>query len=351
MLKLRIERAPLKAAENRVILEEYNRLTGGSIPMNEFVHWVAENPAGAAWHALLETEEGRLVGHTSVFPLLTSFAAGAILPAKSEYSFMHEDFRREKVRHHEGAGKSAFIVALDQLFKHCVQQGWSPIFASTNEKNQVFTRKVGLRPLEFPLWECLLILRPAAAARSTPNLTKQQRLGMFSAGVGQAAAWSLVALLLSPQNGVSEVPVGKNGFPPENGRVAFFQDTESLEWRYLDGQYVRFEAEDAPGEYVVARRGTPSKFLRVCQWKLDSAKALPRILRALVRQARQDRALGVRWAVYGKEPSAELLVRRMRRAGFLCARRTRIIMVHNKEEKFLEPSIWLMNDSLFSFDP
>jgi len=349
MLKMRIERAPLKESENRVILEEYNRLTAGSIPLDEFVHWVTDNPAGKAWHAILETSDGRLVGHTSVFPLRTSFGAGAVLPAKSEYSYMHEDFRREKVHGHENAGKSAFIVILDQLFKHCQQQGWGPIFASTNEKNQVFTRKVGLRPVEFPLWECLLVLRPGAASRRTLNLRKGQRLVMFSAGIAQTTIWSLAASLLSSRKSV-EVPIGKNGFPVEDARLAFFQDAESLEWRYLGGQYVRLEIEGPKGDYIIAKRGSPTRFLRVCQWRLDSTERLSQVLTALVRQARRDRALGVRWAVYDGQAS-DKLVRDMRHAGFLCARRTRIVMVHNKDERYLEPSVWMMNDSLFSFDP
>jgi hypothetical protein len=96
MLRMRIERAPLKDCENHVILDEYNRLSHARIPINEFVHWVRDNPAGPAWHALLETEEGRIVGHTSVFPLRTNFRAGEIVPAKSEYHFYTKTFVRKK---------------------------------------------------------------------------------------------------------------------------------------------------------------------------------------------------------------------------------------------------------------
>jgi hypothetical protein len=351
MLRMRIVRAPLSENENQVILSEYNRLTGGSIPMNEFLHWVDKNPAGKAWHAILETEESRIVGHTSVFPLRTSFEGGAMIPAKSEYSFMHEDFRKEKVHDHAQGGKSAFILLLDGLFKHCNTEGWGPIFASTNEKNQVFTRKVGLRPLEFPLWECLVVLRPAAASRSTPNLTRRQRLGMFSVGMAQTAIWSLAAPLLVSKNGTCDVAIGKNGFPRENNRLAFFEDPESLEWRYFGGQYVRLELDSAPGEFVIAKRGSPTRFLRICQWRLGSASKRSRVLGALIRQAKLDRALGVRWAVYDNEPDAGKLLSDLKRGGFLCARRTRIVMVHNKEERFLAPHTWAMNDSLFSFDP
>lgn len=350
MLNMRIERAPLSERENRTILSEYNRLTGAGIPLEEFVRWMNDSPAGPAWHAILETDEGRIVGHTSVFPFRTTFGYGEIIPAKSEFSVLHEDFRKEKVRGYETAGKSAFVLLLDQLFRHCQEKGWGPIFASTNEKNQVFTRKVGLRPLEFPLWECLLVMRPRDAARLTPNVSDLQRAGIFSAGVVQKVVWTAAPWFLSPR-GVLETRIEKNGFPPERERLAFFQDLESLRWRYLEGQYVRFDLEGASANYVIAKRGSPQKFLRVCQWSLETTERIGSFLSALVRQAERDRALGVRWAVYDQDSNAEKIAGKLRMAGFLTARRNRIVMVHKNEERYLERSLWKMNDSLFSFDP
>lgn len=350
MLNMRIVRAPLKESESRAILREYNRLTSAGIPLEEFEHWLRDNPAGLAWHAILETDEGRIVGHTSVFPLRTTFRSSKVTPAKSEFSVLHEDFRKEKIRGHENAGKPAFIFLLDQLFRHCQEQGWGPIFASTNEKNQVFTRKVGLRPLEFPLWECLLILRPREAAVHTPNVTGWQRAGLFSAGLAQKAIWSAAHRLLSAR-GVCEADAGKNGFPPEREQLAFFQDSDSLRWRYLDGQYLRYELAGTLGDYVVAKRGSGAKFMRVCQWRLVETKRLAGLLGVLVRQARKDGAIGVRWAVYDGDAAAKRLVGQMRRAGFLAARRTRIVMVHKNDAEYLQTSMWKMNDSLFSFDP
>jgi hypothetical protein len=315
------------------------------------VHWTRDNPAGTTWHAILHTEDGRIVGHTSAFPLRTPFESGAITPCKSEYSFLHEDFRKEKIKGHEKSGKPAFIILLDQLFQHCYREGWGPIFASTNEKNQVFTRKVGLRPLEFPLWECILVLRPGPASRMTPNLTKWQRTGMFYAGLGQKVMWSLMAPLVAHQNGISQAPLDRNGLPAEGTTLSFFNDGESLKWRYLDGQYIRLAAKNSPGEYVIAKRGSSSRFLRVCQWRIESRGRVPAFVTALVRQAEKDAALGVRWAVYDVEPKSAELVKRMKHAGFMCARRTRIVMVHKNDERYLQPSLWKMNDSLFSFDP
>jgi hypothetical protein len=351
MLKMRITRAPLALSENEVILSEYNRLTGAKIPLHEFVHWVQNSPEGPAWHAILETDEGKIVGHTSVFPVRTEYGDHKLIPAKSEYSFLHEDFRKEKISGFEAVGRPAFIILLDTLFKHCQDFGWGPIFASTNEKNQVFTRKVGLRPIEFPLWECLLVLRPGNAARETPNLSTWQRVGLFAAGLAQGTIWRVASTVLPSTSGIRHVPIEQNGVKPERQRFSFFEDSASLRWRYFDGQYLRFGFEESTADHLLAKRGSRSGYLRVCQWRLDSAESIFPILMALVREARQERALGVRWAVYDGDPASGRLVNEMKRAGFLCVRRTRTVMIHKKDETYLDPSLWRINDSLFSFDP
>ena len=351
MLSMRIVRSPLTDSENVFILEEYNRLTGGRIPLDEFVHWVARSPEGPAWHAILETEEGRIVGHTSVFPFRTGQNHSAIIPGKSEYSFLHEDFRKEKILGYETISRPAFIILLDKLFQHCQEQGWSPIFASTNEKNQVFTRKVGLRPVEFPLWECLLVLKPGDSARLTPNIGKWQRAALFSAGIFHGAVWPIAAKILSTANGIENVSIGETGLEPESKPLSFFQDRDSLQWRYFDGQYLRLGFKRSAREYVIAKRGRADRYLRVCQWRLDSLDSFPRLFAALVQEARRNGALGVRWSVYDGQAGAENLVAQMRRMSLLCVRRTRIVMIHKNDERFLNPVLWNMNDSLFSFDP
>lgn len=351
MLSMRVSRGPLSPADNEVVLNEYNRLTGAKIPLNEFVHWVQNSPEGPAWHAILETEEGRIVGHTSVFPFRTEYSSQRVVPAKSEYSFVHEDFRKEKIRGYETVSRPAFIILLDALFKHCQDFGWGPIFASTNEKNQVFTRKVGLRPIEFPLWECLLVLRPGRAARDTPNLARWQRIGLFCAGVAQSTLWRIATLILPTTKGVKNVAIEQEGVKPEQHKFSFFEDTASLRWRYFEGQYLRFGFEQSKTDHLLAKRGSSSGYLRVCQWRLDSTSSIFPILTALVGEARRERALGVRWAVYDGDAVAERLVKEMKRVGFLCVRRNRTVMIHKKDEKYLNPSLWRINDSLFSFDP
>jgi hypothetical protein len=348
---MRIARSPLKEQEDRTILAEYNRLTGVSIPIEEFTHWVQHGPEGAAWHAILETDDGRIVGHTSVFPLRTAYGGPELIPAKSEYSFLHEDFRSAKIRGFENVARPAFLILIDQLFQHCHAQGWGPLFASTNERNQVFTRKVGLRPIEFALWECLFVLKPVSAARHTPNLKPRQRMALFAAGLSHCALWSVSSLALRGTNGVRSIPVHAGPIEPDTTRFAFFEDSASLQWRYLGGQYVRFAPKQAPSDYVIAKRGSENRYLRVCQWRLGLSESYLPLILALLREAQAEKAMGVRWAVYDDGERSANLVTQMRRAGFLCVRRVRTVMIHKKEPAFLESKLWQINDSLFSFDP
>jgi hypothetical protein len=285
-----------------------------------------------------------------LFPFRTEYGGPQLIPAKSEYSFLHEDFRKEKIRGFENASRAAFIVLLDQLFQHCQRERWGPIFASTNEKNQAFTRRVGLQPAEFQVWECLFVLRPVNAARHTPNLSRQQRALLLGGGISQRALWTLARIGLAGVNGARPVGVSDEPLEREDNRLSFFEDAESLRWRYLDGQYLRFSMAAERGDYLIAKRGAPDRYLRVCQWKVQTAGSARSLIIALLREAASEKALGVRWAVYDGETSEEI-TRQMRRLGFLCARRTRIVMVHKRDSEFLSPAMWNMNDSLFSFDP
>jgi hypothetical protein len=350
MLNLRIVRGPLLQKENEAILAEYNRLTGAVIPISEFVHWVQNGPMGPAWHAILETDEKRIVGHTSLIPLRTPHGPPDLIPAKSEYSFTHEDFRSMPIRGYETVKRAKFLILVDQLFQHGKGLGWDPIFVSTREANHPLSRRVGCKHAEFPLWECILMHKPIGAALNTPNIRSRQRVGLFVVGISQRVIWPILSLKL-PANGTQPVAVDAEIKEQNKAKLSFFEDTESLKWRYLEGQYVRFGFESSPDDYVIAKRGSETKYVRVVQWQLSSAKCIDAALSALTRAARQDRAIGVRWAVYDDDSMAPELVSRMRRMGFLCARRSRSLMINTNQPAFYQPSAWRVNDSLVSFDP
>ena len=91
--------------------------------------------------------------------------------------------------------------------------------------------------------------------------------------------------------------------------------------------------------------------LRVLQTRLDDTNSIAPIVTTLIRKALDQQAIGVRWAVYDVDEKAAHLVSELRRNGFVCARRIRIMMVHKNDPKFVDTRLWNINDSLFSFDP
>lgn len=351
MLNMRIARGPLGEKEYQAILTEYNRLTSVNIPLNEFLRWVQASPDGQAWHAILETGEGRIVGHTSVLPVRAGFQDRYLISGMSEYSFLHEDFRKIKINGMEGVSRPTFIILLDALFQHCIQQGCELIFASTNEKNQIFTRKVGLRPAEFPLRECLLALRPVAAAKHTPNLDVRRRAALLAIGVAQNALWTVLRLFSRRNGGIHAVPIGSETLRSDQPRLSFYEEIDSLRWRFIPEQYVLYMFDQLPRDYLIVKRGRANRYLRVCQYRLSSANSIAPVIYTLLEQARRDHAIGIRWAVYDEGALTEEIVAKLRGLGFLCARRTRIVMVHKDFSAYLQPSVWRMSDTHFCFDP
>jgi hypothetical protein len=351
MLNLRIARGPLSMGENEAILKDYNRLTSARIPIEEFVRWVQGGPAGPAWHAILETDEKRIVGHTSLIPLRVGYGAAEFTPAKSEYSFVHEDFRSTPIRGYEEIKRPKFLILVDQLFRHGQSEGWGPFLVSTRDANHPLSRRVGCRAAEFPLWECLLVLRPARAAQHTPNVSKKQRVALLAAGIAQGTLWSGASWVLPRAQEPYAVPIGTNGAKPQTHRLSFFEDSDSMQWRYQTEQYVKFGFGEGSGDYVIAKRGSEERYLRVCQWRLGRENASNAVIRTLIREAKDEKAIGVRWAVYDDGPVAGELLSRMRKHGFLCVRRVRTVMIHTKLPEFLAPAMWHVNDAMFSFDP
>jgi hypothetical protein len=350
MVNLRLARGPLPREENQQILSEYNRLTGARIPIHEFEHWVQRGPAGPAWHAILETDERRIVGHTSLIPLRTAYGPPGLIPAKSEYSFVNEEFRSAKIRGFE-KGRIKFLVLVDELFKHCQGIGWGPYFVSTREANHALSRRVGCKAAEFPLWECILVRKPWIAARETPNLGAKERAGLFAIGLAQQVPWNFMRLVSNGSGKIRTVAIASGALEPTMEQLSLFEDLESLRWRYFEDQYLRLNFDRAPGDYVIAKRGSPDRFLRVCQWRLKTAESARELFGVLVRETEKDNAMGVRWAVYGDDAISAELVKGMRRLGFVCQRRVRTLMLHSKVPEFQEAANWNVNDSLVSFDP
>ena len=349
MLNLRIVRGPLLQPENEAILSEYNRHTSSEIPAQEFLHWIQKSPEGPAWHAILETENAEIVGHQCLIPFRGSYGGKRFVAAKSEYTFLREEYRATRIRGFKRSVRPIHLVAANQLLQHCQSEGWGPFLISTLPALHRWARSVGCQPTNFSVRECLLVLRPWSAARKTPNLLGWQRAVLSLTGIVQQIGWSPILFSSSHPSYVRSVRLNDRALPNNNGSLSFFEDQDSLGWRYSKDQYERLALGANGEQYLIIKEGFSGGYLRVCQWRLGSDQPSLPLITSLVRRAQEQKALGVRWAVYGDNESAKKLVQRMLRFGFLCARRRRIVLIHAKEKDLLVPEHWNLSDAMFSF--
>lgn len=351
-INLKVVHGPLEAWKNEVILRHYNQLAGASISLREYLHWVEEGPEGPAWHVLLENDESEIVGHSSVIPVRCRLGERQILAGKSEYSFILEEYRSAKIRGFENLGKPRNAIMVQQLFLRCQAEGFGPLLISTSSARQRTLGLVGCATASFPVSECLLTLRPWNAARITPNLDRWQRMSLGLAGILQKSAWSLADKFYQESSEVHLVSVGEGISPGRNSEaLCFFEDSASAKWRYLEDQYEQLAIEGKKGEYVILKIGGEDRYLRVCQWRLGPEQPTSKLIAKLVELAKKQRALGVRWAVYGDDERARNVTRSMRKFGFLCARRTRMLLIFSNEREFSSAGTWDLTDAMFCFDP
>src|SRR5580700_10093968 len=243
-MDLTVRRGPLPPAKSQAILEQYNRLSGARIPLSEFLHWLEEGPEGPAWHALLENEEGEVVGHSALIPFRSSWHGRRIVAGKAEYAFIREEYQTAKIRGFEKSGKPRNALMVQQLFYRWQEEGLGPLLVSTSAVRQRSLSGVGCAPAKFSVSESLLVLRPWHAARTTPNLQTWQRVSLGIAGISHQVLWS--ALRLVPSSLLSAQRVERQpeaSLPQADEQIAFFEDSESAEWRYPSGQYERIAVD------------------------------------------------------------------------------------------------------------
>jgi len=109
-------------------------------------------------------------------------------------------------------------------------------------------------------------------------------------------------------------------------------------------------ADNGSEGYVVAAKGTPFAFARVCQFQIHSLRSIPAIIDNLVRDARASHAIGVRWSVYGNGEEQDRLVAELRKRTFLCIPRNRRILISSPDAELTSAANWNLADSLFTFD-
>jgi len=182
-------------------------------------------------------------------------------------------------------------------------------------------------------------------------LRRWQRASLGIAGAFQTGARLLVKGLSQASREIRSIAIGEGVSPGNDERLRFFDDSVALKWRYPEEQYEQLAFEGKKGEYVIVKSGAPDRYLRVCQWRLGSDQPTGQLVARLIETAQKQMALGIRWAVYGDDEAARNLSRRIRKFGFLCARRARTLLIFSKEPELLSADRWDIADGLFSFDP
>jgi len=140
-----------------------------------------------------------------------------------------------------------------------------------------------------------------------------------------------------------------SALPRRPGPLTFFEDLESLRWRYSAADYERVSLNGQNSAYVIYKKGAANQYMRICQWSLEGRTLTFPQIAGLIKVAQREGAMGVRWAIYGQDEPARALVRRLRWFGFLCLPRARTLQIKSGEGEFLRPENWNLTNAMFSF--
>ena len=114
---------------------------------------------------------------------------------------------------------------------------------------------------------------------------------------------------------------------------------------------MRFGLANRPDESVIAQKGSPHTYVRVCQSNVTT-KDFPvlSLILGLMEQARSSAALGVRWGIYNNSYPPAAVVSKLKRLGFICGRWQRRFWIFTRQEQLADPSSWSFDDSLCTFE-
>ena len=337
MSVLRLTRGPLRDVEYDAIRAAYDRLTDNTTSPRNFRRWLVESPAGPAFHAIVEND-GVIAGHCCLIPIPFRVRDQSVVAAKAEYLFLEKSSRREPI---EGLSSRLppSVTLLRALYEAAARIGWGPYFLSAPPEVARVHRMAGCRPMLLPLHECLLTLRPVAAALGTPNLTSVRRAAMLAVGLAQQGGRLFVPLV-----GTRSVDAGPVARPP----LQLPEDDAFRSWRYDPAEYAVVRVE---GAELIVKRGGASSYARVIEARVSGSVDIRSMLRQLVAIAHAGRALGVRWAIYDDGAIPKEIIAALKRNGFVCVRRTRELLTYAEgSERVLAPGSWDANDFYVTFD-
>lgn len=348
MLDLSLVRAPLDEPTRQAVIGEYNRLTGQSATVEAFRHLTEKSPAGPALHALLKAPGDRVVGHLCVYPYPLCWNGQQRIGATGEFLFVHEKFRREKIRNFSQGVAPPVLTLIRELCRYANQQlAWDPVLLAARPEVAIVHRLSGALPMPLEVRECLLVLRPWRAYRLAQNVSWRQRVGMLLLGMLQAPLWRLISPFPWPLiRRLRPIDDPEDCKPREDPRaVSFPLASDFLAWRYRRKHYRLLSLSTEPGS-MLAVKTPPREFLRVLDTNLDldRARVFP-LLSSLVREARRNGSLGVRWALYRNGGFPQRFLRKLFRLGVVCARRKRMVSIYTRCDDLATAEQWQFSDA------
>jgi hypothetical protein len=351
-LTLRLSRGPLLPARRSALLAEYTRVTGLRVTVQNFARWAEESPDGPALHALLETRDGRLVGHCCLVPFRMQMSGRDVTVGVPRYFFVTSDYESERVRGYEVSNQSVETTILAQLYGHAASEGWGPIFVHPGHGERLFHRAAGCRTVELPVRECMFALDPAEAWRHSRTLPLNEKIGLLVATAIQQGFSRCLMPFAGRNRRVRSARIGEP-IPSSSSRsesgLVLSEEERFLRWRYPHGMYSRLVVADASDCYVIARKGSRHQALRICQWHVSSDRYLPSLVKGLIREAVRTGSAGVHWSVYGNGAEQERIVEHLAKLHFYRISRNVRVLVYSSKEEFSAPENWSLSDSLVAF--
>ncbi|HTU35457.1 MAG TPA: hypothetical protein VMF66_16760 [Candidatus Acidoferrum sp.] len=286
-------------------------------------------------------------------PFALEGPAGALTVAKEHYFFLSEQYRSQPVQNFSESDRSAAALLLEQLHLQASKQGWRAVLACVRPQLEPIHDALGYRPVDFTVRDCFFILHPVRAWHAMSQLQVGKRASLFGTSAANWVYASCVAPFQRSYSVVRRCRIADHfNFSSRRvpRRVSLSDEPGFLRWRYPESSYTPMVADNGSEGYVVAAKGTPFAFARVCQFQIHSLRSIPAIIDNLVRDARASHAIGVRWSVYGNGEEQDRLVAELRKRTFLCIPRNRRILISSPDAELTSAANWNLADSLFTFD-
>ena len=294
------------------------------------------NQLGFSLHALVE-DEGRVVAHYALIPLMLLRGGKEVLGAKGEALVIHADYRRRVVSFGRRKRKLGFELPR-QLYEFGLEQGIKVMVMIAPKDVGVLHRKAGATGvlLQGCAWTWFLS-NPVSARSSTPKRILGAVLPSLQKGYSLCASRFLFAVSRYSRCDVHDIhEVGTNA-PLPCSRWAISRTQEVLAW-YEHIGLRKLVVENATGRHAIYYYVDPRKpeYLEVIDWSLadGSLSTLLLLMLAVGEKARKDNVKRVVYLEWDADSENSLLYRKVARILGLISHRREIDLYIRSDDPF-----------------